>query len=156
MGFVTRTARLVAWTGLTAAGAVHAAWAAGSSWPERNRKRLGEAVVGNSRSFPDTQATAAVSGLAFAGGAVAAGALGEGRMIVGVRRIAGAALIARAVFGGAAALDALGLDAPGKRFQDLDQRLYRPAFAVLGAALLIGAKDSKKRAAKRALRDARS
>lgn len=154
MAFVTRTARLVAWTGLTAAGAIHAVWASGSSWPERNRKRLGEAVVGSAKQQPDAQATLAVSGLAFAGGAVAAGALGEGKFIVGVRRVAGLALIARAAFGGAAALDALGMNEPGKRFEDLDRRFYRPAFAVLGVAMLLGAKDSRKRAAKLALRDA--
>ncbi|GAA1323906.1 DUF3995 domain-containing protein [Leucobacter albus] len=154
MGFVTRTARLVAWTGLTAAGAVHAVWAAGSSWPEKNHKRLGEAVVGNAKQQPSAQATAVVSGLAFAGGAVAAGGLGEGKFVVGVRRVAGVALIARAAFGGAAALRALGLAEPNKRFEELDQKYYRPAFAVLGTALLLGAKDKRKRAAKLALREA--
>ncbi|KAM9867025.1 hypothetical protein ACIFOC_00346 [Leucobacter aridicollis] len=152
MSFITRTARLVAWTGLTAAGAIHAVWASGSSWPERNHKRLGEAVVGNGKQQPDAQATMVVSGLAFAGGAVAAGGLGEGKFIVGVRRVAGLALIARAAFGGAAALQVLGLDEPGKRFEELDRRYYRPAFGILGAAMLLGAKDSKKRAAKLALK----
>ncbi|MBP6684949.1 MAG: DUF3995 domain-containing protein [Leucobacter sp.] len=142
---MTRTARLVAWTGLTAAGALHAVWASGSSWPERNQKRLGEAVIGSSKQLPDSQSTMIVSGLAFAGGAVAAGGLGEGKFIVGVRRVAGIALIARAAFGGDAALQVMGRPEPGKRFEELDRRYYRPLFGVLGAAMLIGAKDKSKR-----------
>lgn len=146
MGFMTRSARLVAWTGLTAAGALHAVWASGSPWPERNHKRLGDAVIGNSKQLPDSQTTAVISGLAFATGAVAAGGLGEGKFIVGVRRIAGLTFIARAAFGGDAALAVLGLPEPGKQFEELDRRYYRPLFGVLGAAMLIGAKDKKKRA----------
>lgn len=154
MGFLTRTARLTSWAGLTAAGAVHAAWAAGSSWPAKNTKQLAASAVGSSKEMPSTGATAAVAGLAFTGAAVSAGALGEGKAIVGVRRAAGLALIARAAFGGAAALKLLGLPAPGKRFEELDRRFYRPAFAVLGSALIIGAKDRKKRATQLALKNA--
>lgn len=130
---------------MTAAGALHAIWASGSPWPERTAKRLNEAVVGNSKHAPDAQSTWVVAGTALAGGAVAAGALGEGRAIVALRRLAGLALLARAAFGGEAALKVLDRPAPGARFRDLDRRYYRPLFGVLGAALIIGAKKPSKR-----------
>ena len=146
MSAITRTARLVSWAGLTAAGALHAIWASGSTWPEKNAKRLAEATVGSSQAAPSDGATWAVSGLALTGGAIAAGGLGEGKFVVGLRRLAGVALIARAAVGGDAVLDALGLPEPGRRFRELDRRYYRPAFGVLGAALLIGARKKPPRA----------
>lgn len=140
-------ARLTAWAGLTAVGALHLAWAAGSPWPEKNRKRLAESVVGNSNALPDTGATAAVGAAAIVAGAVAGGALGDGRAVVAVRRIGGLVFIARAVFGGDAALKALGLPPAGKRFAELDQRIYRPLCGVLGVAMLIGARKRRVRTA---------
>ncbi|KAM9861639.1 hypothetical protein ACI1US_02541 [Leucobacter sp. BZR 635] len=145
MSGLRSAARVIGWAGLTAAGALHAIWASGSPWPERNAKRLGEAVVGSSKGVPDAQSTWVVAGTALAGGAVAAGALGEGRSIVAVRRLAGAAMLARAAFGGEAALDLMGRPAPGARFRDLDRRYYRPLFGVLGTALIIGAKKKPKK-----------
>lgn len=150
MRFLTKTSRLVAWTGLTAVGALHLAWAAGSNWPERNRKRLGEAVVGSSKMFPSPGATATVGGLALAAGAVAGGALGEGCAVVGARRAIGAALFARAALGGEAFASGLGLPPSGRRFLDLDRRFYRPLCAVLGAATLIGAGGKPRRCARSA------
>lgn len=147
MSGLRSAARVIGWAGLTAAGALHAIWASGSTWPERNAKRLGEAVVGSSKELPDAQSTWVVAGTALAGGAVAGGALGEGRAVVGLRRLAGTAMLARAAFGGEAALQLLGRPAPGARFQDLDRRYYRPLFGVIGAALLIGAKKKPKQRA---------
>lgn len=106
----------------------------------KSSKRLGEAVVGNSNAMPEATACWVVSGAAFFGGAVAAGGLGEGRFAVGLRRVMGAGMLARAVVGGNAALNALGLPPAGKKFQELDRRYYRPLFGVLGLALIVGAK----------------
>lgn len=136
----TTIARLVAWAGLTAAGALHAVWASGSTWPAKNRKQLGEAVVGNAKAMPEAAPTWTVAGSAFAGAAIAAGGLGEGRAVVGLRRLIGVGLLVRAAFGGAAALAALGLPPPGKGFRELDRRYYRPLFALLGIATLAGAR----------------
>lgn len=132
--------RLVAWAGLTAAGVLHAIWASGSPWPAKNRRRLGEAVVGNAKAMPEAEATWAVAGAAFTGAALVAGGFGEGRVAVGLRRLMGAGLVARAALGGDAALAALGLPPAGKRFRELDRRYYRPLFAVLGLAVLAGAR----------------
>ncbi|PRI11642.1 DUF3995 domain-containing protein [Leucobacter massiliensis] len=140
MARVTGIARLVGWAGLTGAGVLHAIWASGSSWPEKNSKRLSKAVVGSAKGLPDADATWGVAAAAVAGGAIAAGGLGEGRAVVGLRRLMGLGLLTRAAVGGDAALAALGLPEPGKRFRELDRRWYRPLFGVLGIALLIGAK----------------
>lgn len=132
--------RFVGWAGLTGAGALHAIWATGSSWPAKNSKRLSEAVVGSSKALPSPTASSAVAGAAFAGGAIAAGGLGEGPAAVGLRRLIGIGLLARAAAGGDAALAVLGLPPAGKRFRELDRRYYRPLFGVLGLAILLGAK----------------
>ncbi|QBE49551.1 DUF3995 domain-containing protein [Leucobacter triazinivorans] len=136
----TRIARLIGWAGFTAAGALHAVWASGSTWPAKNAKRLRAAVAGSAKAAPSPEATWAVSGAAFTAGAVVAGGLGEGRAAVGLRRLIGLGLLARAAAGGEAALALLGLPAAGKRFRELDRRFYRPLFGVLGLAVLIGAK----------------
>lgn len=133
-------ARLVAWSGLTAAGALHLIWASGSSWPAKNRKQLGEAVVGSAKAMPAALPTGIVGAAALAGGAIAAGALGEGARATGFRRLMGIGLIARAALGGEAALTALGLPPAGERFRELDSRYYRPLFGAIGAAVLIGAR----------------
>ncbi|GAA1784300.1 DUF3995 domain-containing protein [Leucobacter iarius] len=133
-------ARLIAWTGLTAVGALHLAWASGSPWPAKNRKRLAESVVGNAAALPEPTATAVVGATALVGGAIAGGALGESGVAVAVRRTGGAVLLARAAFGGDAALAVLGLPPAGKRFRELDRRFYRPLCGVLGAAMIIAAR----------------
>lgn len=140
MSAMKRAARLTAWAGLTGAGVLHAVWASGSSWPAKNAKRLGEAVVGSARAMPDERTTWIVAGAAFSGAAIAAGGLGEGRAAVALRRTMGVGLLARALLGGDAALAALGLPPAGKKFQELDRRYYRRFFGVLGAALILGAK----------------
>lgn len=146
MSFIICAARLVSWIGLTSVGVVHAVWAAGSPWPMKNRQELAEAVVG-SRDFPDAKATAAVAATALAGGVVASGGLGEGPLPVALRRGAGLLLLARAIFGGEAALGLLGLPKAAKRFSELDNRWYRPFCAVLGFALLVGARHRPKETA---------
>ncbi|WP_449276844.1 DUF3995 domain-containing protein [Leucobacter sp. GX24907] len=142
MGFVKRTARLVGWAGLTSVGVLHAMWGAGSSWPAKNRKQLGKAVVGSAKAMPSAEAAWVVSGAAFSGAAVVAGGLGEGRVAVGLRRVIGLLLLVRGAAGGEAALRTLGLPEGGKRFNELDRRFYRPFCSTLGIAVLIGARRS--------------
>lgn len=136
-------ARTIGTLGLAAIGGVHAAWAKGSSWPAKNHKRLAKAAVGSSKGLPDEQAVAGVAVGSFVGSALAAGAFGEGRLVVGVRRLLGLCLLARGMLGGDAVLGAMGLPPGGKRFQALDERYYRPAATILGIALLIGARSRK-------------
>lgn len=143
MRAIVTLARFIAWLGLTAVGVLHAVWAAGSTWPAKNRKQLAQATVGSNQN-PDAQATAVVAVTAIAGGAVAAGALGESALPVAGRRIAGLALVARSALGGDAALSVLGLPKANKRFVELDNQYYRPLCAVLGVALLIGARKPGK------------
>ncbi|MFT3887638.1 MAG: DUF3995 domain-containing protein [Arachnia sp.] len=140
MTVVRRVARMVGWAGLAACGALHAVWASGSTWPVETKEELAEAVVGNPSAMPSTRATWVVSGLAFFGGAVAAGGLGEGPGAVWLRRAMGAGLLARAVLGGDVALSVLGLPPAGERFRRLDGTAYRPLFALLGVALIAGAR----------------
>ncbi|UOQ61351.1 DUF3995 domain-containing protein [Leucobacter rhizosphaerae] len=150
MRCLTPLARTVAATGLLAVAGVHAVWASGSTWPERNRRRLSEAVIGHASVEPGRGATAAVAAGAAAGGIIAGGALGDGRGIVATRRAIGLALLARGILGGNTALISMGLPEGGKRFQELDERLYRPLCLVLGVATLIGARGP--RASRRPLR----
>lgn len=140
-----RLARFTSWVGLTAAGALHAIWATGSTWPARNTKELADATVGTSKEVPSREGTWAVAGLAFTGAVIGAGGLGEGRAVVAARRIAGGALLARAATGGAPVLAVMGYPNPSARFRELDRKYYRPFFAVLGLALIVGARRRKPR-----------
>lgn len=124
-------------------GVLHAVWASGSSWPARNKKRLAEAVVGNSKAMPGVGATAGVAAAAIGGGIVVGGAFGEGCGVVALRRVMGLGLLARAVVDEERLMDGLGLPQSGKRFSELDQRYYRPLCVVLGIAVLLGARDRK-------------
>ncbi|QIM16332.1 DUF3995 domain-containing protein [Leucobacter insecticola] len=143
MGIVKRTARSVGTTGLLAVGALHLVWASGSSWPAKNGKRLSEAVIGNAKLRPSPEATLGVAAAAIGGGLVAGGALGEGRGVVALRRLMGFGLIARAVVSEELLMEALGLPESGQRFRQLNRQYYRPLCAVLGVAVLLGARDRK-------------
>lgn len=140
MSVLQGTARVISGVGLGAVGALHAAWAAGSHWPARDRRALGEAVIGNAEELPSGAATGVVAGVAAASGLITAGAFGNGKGIVRVRRLIGLALLARAAVGGDVALAALGMPPAKARFISLDNRFYRPLCAVLGIAALLGAR----------------
>lgn len=142
MSFLTPLARLVASSGLLAVAGVHALWATGNPWPEKSQRRLSEAVIGSADVVPSTGATVSVAASAAAGGVLVGGAFGNGTAVVATRRMIGLALLARGVLGGNSALIALGLPEGGKRFQELDERLYRPLCITLGIATLIGARRS--------------
>lgn len=136
---VVGAARAVAAAGLLGVGALHFAWASGSSWPARSGPELADAVVG-SNAQPAPGPTAVVAVGATLAGLVAGGALGDRPIAVLGRRATAAALLARAVAGGVVVCRALGLPEPSTRFRSLDARVYRPLCAVLGVAALIGAR----------------
>ncbi|WP_125099101.1 DUF3995 domain-containing protein [Leucobacter chromiireducens] len=140
MSAFRRLSRVVSGVGLGVVAALHAAWASGSSWPARNRKELTELVVGNRRAMPSPRATATVAGVAGVAAVATAGAFGEGKAVVRGRRLVGLALLGRAALGGDVALALLDLPPAGKKFQRLDARWYRPLCAVLGLAVLCGAR----------------
>lgn len=134
-----RLSRLIASTGLLGAAALHAAWAAGSSWPAHNRRDLADAVVG-SPDFPSAEATAVVAGVTGLGALVVAGAGGDRKRAVCVRRGIGLALLARAIADGEVACRVLGLPEPSNRFRELDTQIYRPACALIGLTALRSAR----------------
>ena len=87
---------------LAAIGAVHVAWAAGSSWPFADRERLARAVDGVAADrFPGAGASVAVAGLLFtAAGLVAASRRGRGgRLARAGTAAAGATLLGRGIVG---------------------------------------------------------
>ena len=130
-------ARIVSAVGMFAVAALHAVWASGSSWPAKNQKKLGEAVVGQSKVLPDPAATAVVAAGAAGAGLLATGALGRGRLARLGLRLVGTVMLLRAILGGDTALTVLGLPPAGKTFQRLDQSYYRPFAAVMGVSLWI-------------------
>lgn len=137
---MTPVARFIASAGLLAVAGVHTLWASGNPWPESSRRRLSAAVLGDASIKPSSSATAVVATGAAVGGVLVSGAFGDGIAVVATRRVIGLALLARGVLGGNSALIAMGLPEGGKRFQELDERIYRPLCIVLGVATLIGAR----------------
>lgn len=146
---LTTSARLIGSTGLAAVAALHVVWAAGSSWPAKNKKQLAEATIGSTIEMPSAGPTLVVAAGTGAAAAVASGTLGNGCVQRTGLRLMGTALIARSVLGGEAALALLGLPESGKKFRELDERYYRPLTLVLGGALWVAASSPRKgRAAK--------
>lgn len=139
-----RTARGIGSTGLLAVGALHGVWASGSSWPAKNSKQLAQAVVGDSKGMPEPNVSAGIAAAAVSSGLIAGGAFGEGRLVVALRRLMGLGLIASAVVSDETVLEAIGYSPKGKRSKELNQRYYRPVLAVLGVAVLLGARQGKR------------
>lgn len=137
----TTSARVIGFTGLAAVSALHVAWAAGSPWPAKNKKKLAEATVGSTIEMPEAGPTLIVAAGTGTAALLATGVLGNGHMQRTGLRLMGSALVLRSVLGGEAALAVLGLPESGKKFRELDEKYYRPLTAVLGAALWVaGAK----------------
>lgn len=85
----------------------------------------------------------AVAVTATVAGAVAGGALGEGRLIRCARRAIGLALIARGAVPTDTLTDALGMQPASKRFRALNDSTYRPLCLVLGVATLLGSRKAR-------------
>ncbi len=140
----SRVAAVLAAAGLMGVSAVHALWAAGSTWPARDDRALAELVVG-SETMPPRAASAAVALGAAAAALCVAGVGGTRRPATGARLLIGAGLLGRAAVGGVVAARMLGLPEPGTRFRAADARLYRPLCAVLGVAALLSARQDAAR-----------
>jgi Protein of unknown function (DUF3995) len=111
---------------IAALGALHAAWAAGSSWPCADRRALA-AAVGGFEAFPGTAMTAAVSAALFAAAGMAAADRGTPAV---------AAVFAARGIAGLARPDLLPAgEAPP--FARLNARYYSPLCLALAAALLV-------------------
>ncbi len=120
---------------LLGVGALHLAWALGSHFPARSERDLARSVTGDDTMPP--RAASAVVGLGLSVVAVAALPIADG--IPGsaaLRRLAGAALLGRAVVPSSPLLSALRLPTPAPEFVRLDRVGYRPLCLALGAALL--------------------
>ena len=137
--FANVVGRLVSALGLTAVAALHFIWASGSPWPARTTDELATAVVGSTAHQPRPEATLVVAIGATGTAILATGALGRGPLRRGALRIASGVLIARAIFGGNAALATLGLPPAGPKFLALDNRYYRPFAAIMAVALWLAA-----------------
>lgn len=113
---------------------IHAAWAAGSTWPESSREALTDLVVGTPETFPGPLPTLAVTGLTAAASVLvgeralrarphryeAASRLGTGTVA--------AVLLARGFIGLLPAATA----ARTQRFAYWNARLYNPLCIALG------------------------
>lgn len=138
----TAMARVLATAGLTGAAVLHAAWAAGSSWPAADDRELAELVTGSGDvGMPPRAASLAVAVVLGAAAVASSGPLAGGRTgrpIRAVRVVAASGLLGRAAVGGVVACRLLRLPEPAERFRELDRRWYRPVCAVLGLSLLLG------------------
>ena len=140
-----RTARFIAAGGLAGAAAIHAAWAAGSSWPAADQARLAEAGAGTPQ-MPPRAASAAMAGL-LGVAAAAAGSRRSSRLLTLVRLGTAVALATRAALGADTATGLLGMPEPGPTFRRLNARLYQPLCGVLAAATACSALGARGRPA---------
>ncbi len=137
-------AGLLGATGVGAAGAVHAAWGAGSTWPAASSDELADLVVGK-RPMPGPPECAAVTvllGAATVGTALAT--VGRTGPIVGLARrgssIAAGVLLVRGA--GGLAAEALEIGDLAPEFRRWNRRLYSPLCVVLGTLIAIGTRRS--------------
>ncbi|MGI8937422.1 MAG: DUF3995 domain-containing protein [Iamia sp.] len=132
--------RRVAVAGTAGMAVLHAAWAAGATWPAPDRDQLADLVVGR-RPMPGPGPTGVVVGLlgvtAWAVATVRPPGEGSGGGIESKvarlgARVAAAVLVARGAGGLVASARELGRATPTFRHWDL--RLYSPAALGLGLA----------------------
>jgi hypothetical protein len=121
--------------GLAGLAGLHAAWAAGSSWPFASRAELADAVVGT----PDVPGPVACLAVSAALGTAAAFADGWPARHQALRRtgVAGAATVL-AMRGGLGLAGRTDVIAPGSvsaRFRRLDRTVYSPLCLLLAALI---------------------
>lgn len=136
--------RTIAWSGLTAAGVLHAMWATGSCWPAQDKEQWARAVVGSTHTVPSPVVTWAVAGGLIVAGAVAGGALGEKTPVVYTRKAIAFALLIRALSPSTLILNVVGDVTDAEEFNVWNRKLYRPMCAILGMATLLGASKTMK------------
>ena len=124
---------------LAGIGALHVAWALGSSFPFRDRAALADTVVGND-AVPGRGASLAVAGLL----GVAAGLVADVLPVaprfrrVGVVGVA-SVLATRAAFGFAGSTERLVAGSNSPRFVTADRRVFAPLCAALAAGAAVSA-----------------
>ncbi len=135
--------------GLAAAGGIHAAWAAGSTWPRQSEDELADLVVGK-RPMPPRAASAGVA-VALGGAAAAVLVAGHGlpdRRLTRLARLAAliTARVLRTRGGGGLVMAVVGssttAEDAAEEFRRNDLRFYSP----LCLALSIGAARAARRA----------
>ena len=149
------TAGVAATIGLAGAGALHALWASGSTWPAADAAELADVVVGRAREgterrdgdtgpppLPARAPTLAVAGLLGAASVLTAGASGllplPGRRSEDLARlgarVASGVLLARGT--GGLVVSSTGLVPTTERFRRWNLRLYSPLCVGLGGAIV--------------------
>lgn len=121
----------VAGLGLLGAGAMHALWAAGVTWPARDAVGLARAVVGVS-TLPSPGACLAVAGLLGVGAALLELAR-RGHPLGRVGAVAVGAVLALRGLGGVV-VSGVGFANPTAPFRSLDLAVYSPLCLVLAWA----------------------
>lgn len=135
---MSRAAGYAASAGLAGAAAVHALWASGSTWPERDYDDLADLVVGRA-PFPSRPLTAGVAGLLVTASTLSAAASGptppQSRIVrAGVKAVA-ATLLVRGV--GGLAVSSLAVGDASDTFRRWDRRVYSPLCIALGAGVAV-------------------
>ena len=132
---VIGTARILGSGGLMTLAALHGAWAAGSTWPLDDRRRLAQVVVG-SEELPSAAACVSVTALLTgAAGLVAGYPRGAPRL----SRLGTAGVVATLTVRGLAG--AVGLTTrkgDSEEFAYWDRRLYSPLCLVLAGLCSAG------------------
>jgi hypothetical protein len=134
VGLTVWLARPAAAGTLAALAAVHAAWATGSAWPARDRRRLAQLVAGTERMPGPAQCAAVACGLATSSALVAG--LGGERSIARVARgVVCGALLVRGGAGLTGSTQHLVSWTPAPEFMRRDRRWYGPLCLGIGVAV---------------------
>ncbi len=136
---ITRIASTIGATGLATIAAIHVFWAAGGTWPARDRMELAEMVNGNlNEPMPGPLPCLAVAGAAAGGAALVAGVGPQGKLSQFAQRIGGGFLVLRGVLPHTV-INMIWPDVPrySERFLDFDKRFYQPISLTLGLMILL-------------------
>jgi len=141
-----RLAALTASSGLLAIAGLHAAWAAGSAWPCKDRETLSDLVAGRpDRQMPPAAASLTVSALLTTAAALV---VGYPRRLPRLRRLGAACVVAVLTVRGSTGIfgytNVLVSWKPGERFRDMDRRYYGPlclALATLASPAAVAPSD---------------
>ena len=135
-----RFGRTVSFAGPAAAGALaalaalHAAWATGSAWPARDRRRLAQLVAGTEEMPGRAQCTVVACGLATSS-ALVAGLGDEGSIARVARGMVCGAFLGRGGAGLTGSTQQLVSWTPAPEFVRRDRRCYGPLCLGIGVAV---------------------
>ena len=135
-----RFGRTVSFAGPAAAGslaalaALHAAWATGSAWPARDRRRLAQLVAGTEEMPGRAQCTMVACALATSS-ALVGGLAGNGSIARAARGVVCAAFLVRGGAGVIGRTERLVSWTPAPDFVRRDRRCYGPVCLGIGMAV---------------------